>query len=176
MYYQQQNKWHPLRCNNITINYYYGQVNSLRLKSSVASKWASKHLWGYHLFCWRWYRCMLLSRQELFTQLCELFSGAHMLLRAFLFAWVVVLSFFPSYREQKVISPQVLSVFVCVASSAITSCKMLLHRSANFPFRVVIFPGKMFCWYCLAQNSVSKSQLFYVIFVEISNLLLGQVK
>ena len=25
---------------------YYGQVNSLRLKSSVASKWASKHLWG----------------------------------------------------------------------------------------------------------------------------------
>ena len=37
---------------------YYGQVNSLRLKllkSSVASKWASKHLWGCHLFCWRWY-------------------------------------------------------------------------------------------------------------------------
>ena len=30
---------------------YYGQVNSLRLKSSVASKWASKHLWGYDLFC-----------------------------------------------------------------------------------------------------------------------------
>ena len=25
---------------------YYGQVNSLRLKSSAASKWASKHLWG----------------------------------------------------------------------------------------------------------------------------------
>ena len=25
---------------------YYGQVNSLRLKKSVASKWASKHLWG----------------------------------------------------------------------------------------------------------------------------------
>ena len=25
---------------------YYGQVNSLRLKSSVASEWASKHLWG----------------------------------------------------------------------------------------------------------------------------------
>ena len=31
--------------NNITISYYM-QVNSLRLKSSVASKWASKHLWG----------------------------------------------------------------------------------------------------------------------------------
>ena len=30
---------------------YYGQANSLRLKSSVASKWASEHLWGYHLFC-----------------------------------------------------------------------------------------------------------------------------
>ena len=32
---------------------YYGQVNSLRLKSSVASKWAIKHLWGtggYHYF------------------------------------------------------------------------------------------------------------------------------
>ena len=25
---------------------YYGQVNLLRLKLSVASKWASKHLWG----------------------------------------------------------------------------------------------------------------------------------
>ena len=25
---------------------YYGQVNSLLLKSSVALKWASKHLWG----------------------------------------------------------------------------------------------------------------------------------
>ena len=25
---------------------YYGQVNSLGLKTSVASKWASKHLWG----------------------------------------------------------------------------------------------------------------------------------
>ena len=28
---------------------YYGQVNSLRLKSSVASKWASEHLVEYHL-------------------------------------------------------------------------------------------------------------------------------
>ena len=34
---------------------YYGQVNSIRVKSSVTSKWASKHLWGYYLFCWRWY-------------------------------------------------------------------------------------------------------------------------
>ena len=30
---------------------YNVQVNSLLLKSSVASKWASKNLWGYHLFC-----------------------------------------------------------------------------------------------------------------------------
>ena len=30
--------------NNITISY-CGQVNSLRLKSSVASKWADKQLW-----------------------------------------------------------------------------------------------------------------------------------
>ena len=29
---------------------YYGQVNSLRLKASVASKWASKHLWGNTYF------------------------------------------------------------------------------------------------------------------------------
>ena len=27
---------------------YYGQVNSLRLKSRAASKYSSKHLWGYH--------------------------------------------------------------------------------------------------------------------------------
>ena len=33
---------------------YYGQVNSLRLKLSVVSKWASKHLCGCHLFFWRW--------------------------------------------------------------------------------------------------------------------------
>ena len=25
---------------------YYGQVNSLQLKSNVASKWAGNHLWG----------------------------------------------------------------------------------------------------------------------------------
>ena len=31
--------------------YYYGQVNSLRLKQNVASEWASKQRWGYHLFC-----------------------------------------------------------------------------------------------------------------------------
>ena len=30
----------------------YMQVNSLRLKLSVASKWASKHLREYHLFGW----------------------------------------------------------------------------------------------------------------------------
>ena len=36
--------------NNITITYYV-QVNSLRLKLSVVSKWAIKRLWGYHLFC-----------------------------------------------------------------------------------------------------------------------------
>ena len=29
----------------------YVQLNSLRLKSNVASKWVSKHLRGYHLFC-----------------------------------------------------------------------------------------------------------------------------
>ena len=29
---------------------YYGKVNSLRLKSSVASKWASKHIWGNNFF------------------------------------------------------------------------------------------------------------------------------
>ena len=69
LYHQQQNKWYPQWCllpisklhsilaianlilfnNNVTISYV--QVNSLRLKSSVALKWASKHLWGYHLFC-----------------------------------------------------------------------------------------------------------------------------
>ena len=34
---------------------YYGQVNSLRLKSSAVSKLTSKQLWRYHLFCWRRY-------------------------------------------------------------------------------------------------------------------------
>ena len=34
---------------------YYVQVNSLWLKSSVASKWASKYLLVYHLFCCWWY-------------------------------------------------------------------------------------------------------------------------
>ena len=39
--------------NNITVSYV--KVNSLRLKSNVDSKWATKHLWGYHLFCCWWY-------------------------------------------------------------------------------------------------------------------------
>ena len=43
---------------------YYRQVNSLRLKSSVASKWATKHLWGYHLFCWE-YHCFAVSLTSL---------------------------------------------------------------------------------------------------------------
>ena len=36
--------------NNITIGY-YGQVNSIRLKSSIVWKWASKNPRGCHLFC-----------------------------------------------------------------------------------------------------------------------------
>ena len=71
MYHQQQNKWYAttkvvyfaisklhsilvvanlVAHNNITMNNYM-QINSLQLKSNVASKWASKHLLGYHLFC-----------------------------------------------------------------------------------------------------------------------------
>ena len=66
MYHQQQNKWYSQRCShahfgaiflfsaianlldhdNINISYYV-QLNSLRLKSNVAWKWARKHLWGY---------------------------------------------------------------------------------------------------------------------------------
>ena len=42
------------------INFFF--VNSLRLKSRVAPKWASKQLWGYHLFCWRLFiRCSLFQ-------------------------------------------------------------------------------------------------------------------
>ena len=64
MYHQQQNKWYPkgvyllisilysiLAVANLLAHYnttisYYVQVNSLRLKSNVASKWESKHLWS----------------------------------------------------------------------------------------------------------------------------------
>ena len=46
-----------LALNNITISY-YGQVNSLWVKSNVASKWASKHLWECHLICFWWYKEM----------------------------------------------------------------------------------------------------------------------
>ena len=34
-----------LDCSNKFDFCYYGQVNSLWLKSSVVSKWASKHIW-----------------------------------------------------------------------------------------------------------------------------------
>ena len=45
--------------NNRIVNYYiWASINSLRLKLSVASKWASKHLWGYHLFCCWWYHSL----------------------------------------------------------------------------------------------------------------------
>ena len=30
--------------------FFYGQVNSILIKSSAASKWATKHLWGYICF------------------------------------------------------------------------------------------------------------------------------
>ena len=61
--------WHPKKCQIVRKTaapcsnrcskfdlYYDGQVNSLRVKSSVFSKWVSKHLWGHHLFCWGWYK------------------------------------------------------------------------------------------------------------------------
>ena len=44
---------------------YYGQVNSLRLKSSVASKWANKYLWGNTYFAgdgtYAPFRCVTLT-------------------------------------------------------------------------------------------------------------------
>ena len=63
MYYRQQNRWYPAKGvkvitfiaamnvmkfdrSNKFVLWYYGQVNSLRLKSNLDSKWASKHLWG----------------------------------------------------------------------------------------------------------------------------------
>ena len=58
MYHRQQNKWYPQRCTIVQktaemkfgrskqVDLYYGQVNSLPIKLSVGSKWASKHLWG----------------------------------------------------------------------------------------------------------------------------------
>ena len=74
-YHRQQNKCYPskvsdchkncswwqhvhsvMKCNSSNkIKFdlcYYGQANSLLLKSSVASKWAFRQLWGYYLFCW----------------------------------------------------------------------------------------------------------------------------
>ena len=72
MYRDQQNKCYPQKClmseklqltpalcneifhrnNKKNDLCYYWQLNSLKLKSSVASEWESKHLWRLHLFCW----------------------------------------------------------------------------------------------------------------------------
>ena len=72
MYQLQQNKFYTQSCKIVTktlVNYntvrkrdrcskfdlgYYDQVNSLQLKSSVASKRANKHFWWYHLLCWHY--------------------------------------------------------------------------------------------------------------------------
>ena len=81
MYSQQQNKGYPkgfyvpiskLHCilsvpnllayNNLWLC--YGQVNSVRLKYSVASKWASKILWRYRLFCCWLYHLVLTVCQS----------------------------------------------------------------------------------------------------------------
>ena len=51
-FYLPTSKLHPilavfnLLAHNIIIISYYVRLNSLRLKKSVASKWASKNLWG----------------------------------------------------------------------------------------------------------------------------------
>ena len=88
LYHQLQNKWYPHKCfpthfeatldfsqaNLLAHNLclcYYGQVNLLRLKSSVSSKWACKNIWGYYLFCYWWYNsCRHLGahRQELLSK------------------------------------------------------------------------------------------------------------
>ena len=53
-------------CSNKFDFCYHGQVNSLQLKSSAASKWASKHLWNiiYFAVC-RWYILPLGQLSEL---------------------------------------------------------------------------------------------------------------
>ena len=90
MYHQQQNKWYPkgvylpisnpqsilavailLAYNKINFSYYV-QANLLRLKSSAASKWANKHLWGHHLFCCQWYAIHFLISGKI--QICLIFN------------------------------------------------------------------------------------------------------
>ena len=55
LYSQQQNKWYPKGFN----------LPILKLHSIISSKWASKDLWGFHLFCCWLYtsvRCNDLQR------------------------------------------------------------------------------------------------------------------
>ena len=63
---------------------YYGQINLLRLKSSVASKWARKQIWRYRLFCWRWciaqhypFKNMLLTKSILTFRKVNLVHCVH---------------------------------------------------------------------------------------------------
>ena len=79
MYHQQQNKWYPQSFSlphfeAIYITFqpsYYGQVNSLRLKTSVAWKWASKDLLGVPFI-------LLLMVQDTLIEQCSMALLAHM--------------------------------------------------------------------------------------------------
>ena len=75
--------------NNITI-IYYGPVNSLRLQLSVVSKWASKHLWGYHLlWCW-WYVHILVTLQNIGIK-CKIDMR---IIKSWTFSWFKIIKIF----------------------------------------------------------------------------------
>ena len=66
---------------------YYREVNSLRLRLSVASKWANKHLWGYHLFCWRWYNDDFHRKTRKFFRLC--YTSSYFVTHKPFVAWIL---------------------------------------------------------------------------------------
>ena len=77
--------------NNITISYYV-HVNSQQLNSNVASKWASKQLWVYHLFC-----CVMVHFTYIIFTSFEIISSIEEHMKAFDICTICFVMYVGSY-------------------------------------------------------------------------------
>ena len=126
---------------------YYGQVNSLRLKSSVASKWASKQIRGYQLFCWRWCLCQVCPHWAGNWLGCPFYLGVPIILLAMVFCQVC-----PHWAGNWLGCPFYLGVPIILL--AMVFCQVCPHWAGNWlgcPFYLgvpIILLAMVFCQVC----------------------------
>ena len=80
MYQHQQNIWYPQRCllahNNLCKVLWASKFTTAKIE--CVFEMANKHLWRYHLFCWRW--CKVSSATLLGDPWCSNKQTCHIVI------------------------------------------------------------------------------------------------